>query len=393
MRLKNINAIIKKELTRFITDKKLLFVSVFMPGIMIFLMYSLLGSYINGSEKKAKETSYHVAVYQLPESMSAMKSLKNLEIESIGQVSQLEEYQSQIRSGKTDAAVVFSDSFDSSMKAVQEGRPTKAEQVSVYYNSGNDNSKAAYTCLKSYFDAYESSICNVLDVNAGGGNYDLASDENGVAKTLSGLLPMLIMTILFSVCMSLAPDSIAGEKERGTITTLLVTPIKRSDLAVGKILSLGILAMASGLFSCLAIILSMPKIFGSDQARASMYEGRDYLFLLIVILSTILVMIALTCLISANARSVKEASTTIAPLTFAVIMIGFSGMFVSYTQTTTAMYAIPLFNSVQCLTAIFAKDFRAVNCLVTTISNIAYVILMTMGLTKMFNSERVIFNR
>nr|WP_288974399.1 ABC transporter permease [uncultured Shuttleworthia sp.] len=392
MRLKNINAIIKKELTRFITDKRLLFVSVFMPGIMIFLMYSLLGAYINGSEKK-EETSYHVAVNHLPESLVTLKSLKNVEIESMGEAGQLKEYQSQVRSEILDAAVVFSDTFDSSMKAIKEGRPTKAEEISIYYNSGNDKSKAAYAYLQSYFNSYESSLFNALDINAGGGQYDLASDEKGIAKTLSGLLPMLIMTILFSVCMSLAPDSIAGEKERGTITTLLVTPVKRSDLAIGKILSLGILAMASGLFSCLAIILSMPKIFGSDQVKASMYGGKDYFFLLLVVLSTILVMIAITCLISANARSIREASTSIAPLTFAVIMIGFSGMFIPYTETTTAMYVIPLFNSVQCLTAIFAKDFRAVNCVVATISNIVCVILMTMGLAKMFNSERVMFNR
>lgn len=146
MRLKNINAIIKKELTRFITDKRLLFVSVFMPGIMIFLMYSLLGAYINGSEKK-EETSYHIAVYHLPESLVTLKSLKNVEMESMGEAGQLKEYQSQVRSEKLDAAVVFSDTFDSSMKAIKEGQPTKAEEISIYYNSGNDKSKAAYAYL------------------------------------------------------------------------------------------------------------------------------------------------------------------------------------------------------------------------------------------------------
>jgi ABC-type Na+ efflux pump permease subunit len=56
------------------------------------------------------------------------------------------------------------------------------------------------------------------------------------------ILPFLILSFLFSGCLAVTPESIAGEKERGTIATLLVTPIKRRELAIGKIISLSILA-------------------------------------------------------------------------------------------------------------------------------------------------------
>ena len=62
----------------------------------------------------------------------------------------------------------------------------------------------------------------------------------------SSLLPMLLMMFLYSGCASVAPESIAGEKERGTIATMLITPTKRSDIAIGKILALAIIALLSG---------------------------------------------------------------------------------------------------------------------------------------------------
>lgn len=69
----------------------------------------------------------------------------------------------------------------------------------------------------------------------------------------SSMLPMLLMIFLFTGCMSVAPESIAGEKERGTIATLLVTPVKRSHIAIGKIIALSIIALLSGISSTLGI--------------------------------------------------------------------------------------------------------------------------------------------
>lgn len=84
---------------------------------------------------------------------------------------------------------------------------------------------------------------------------------------------MLMLIFLYSGCMSIAPDSIAGEKERGTLATMLVTPMKRGNLAVGKILSLGTLALLSGLSSFIGTITSLPKMMGGamDGMNTAVY--------------------------------------------------------------------------------------------------------------------------
>jgi len=70
-------------------------------------------------------------------------------------------------------------------------------------------------------------------------------DTEFMGKIIASLLPMLMIMFLFSGAMSIGPESIAGEKERGTIATLLVTPVKRKEIAIGKILALSVLSLIS----------------------------------------------------------------------------------------------------------------------------------------------------
>ena len=95
--------------------------------------------------------------------------------------------------------------------------------------------------MRDFLDTYESALANKFDVNPGEEVYDMATEEDLSAQVFSMMVPMLLMIFLFSGCMAVAPESIAGEKERGTIATLLVTPVKRSHLAVGKIISLSVI--------------------------------------------------------------------------------------------------------------------------------------------------------
>ena len=146
--------------------------------------------------------------------------------------------------------------------------------------------------MTQVLDSYESALANKFDINPGGEGYDLASEEDISAQVFSMMVPMLMMAFLFSGCMAVAPESIAGEKERGTIATLLVTPLKRSHLALGKILSLSVIAILSGLSSFLGTMLSLPKLMGGgEMLKADVYGVKEYGMLLLVILSTTIMMV------------------------------------------------------------------------------------------------------
>jgi sodium transport system permease protein len=209
------------------------------------------------------------------------------------------------------------------------------------------------------------------------------------------MLPFLIIILLFSSCMGLAPESIAGEKERGTIATMLITPLARWELALGKIISLGFIALLSGLSSFIGVMLALPKMMSVESAAAgvAIYGPGDYAMLLAVTLSTVLMFIGLISVISAFARTVKEAGTLVLPLMILVMLVGALGMFSSGAPTELWPYLIPAYNSVQSMVGVFSFSAAPLFVAVTVVTNLAVTALCVFALTKMFNSERVIFTR
>ena len=150
----------------------------------------------------------------------------------------------EIQDKQADGLVVFPVDFDQAVEnyQVQSGEP--APNVEIYYNSAETESTHFYNEVSDILEAYETSISNKLDINAGESvYYDCATSKDTTGQVFSMMMPLLLMMFLYSGCMSVAPESIAGEKERGTIATLLVTPMKRSSLALGKVFSLSIIAL------------------------------------------------------------------------------------------------------------------------------------------------------
>jgi sodium transport system permease protein len=271
-----------------------------------------------------------------------------------------------------------------------------APNVEIYYNSADTNSATAYQTVVAVLDAFESQMANLFDVNrpsSADQSFDLASDEDITGMIFSMMMPMLMMTLLFWGCMAVAPESIAGEKERGTIATLLITPTKRSHIAIGKILALSVMALISGTSSTIGTLLSLPKLMGGTvELGGASYTPADYVMLAAVILSTVLVFITLISMISAYAKTVKEAGTFLTPLMILSMLIGLSGM-MGEAATNRALYAIPLFNSVQSMIAIFSFEGDPINVIITVCANIAVTSIGVFVLTRMFNSEKIMFNR
>lgn len=210
--------------------------------------------------------------------------------------------------------------------------------------------------------------------------------------TFAMMMPMLIMMFLFSGCMAVAPESIAGEKKRGTIATILVTPLKRSELALGKIFSAFDHCFAQrSVIDCRCAAFAA-KAHGGHEVDAGVYGITEYGLLGIIVLSSVLLLIALISIISAYAKSIKEAQTLIMPLMIVVLMVGVSAMFGTM-QENSFLYLIPIYGSVQSMGSIFLFQVNTVNLLITVISNFIYTALLIVVLTKMFNSERIIFTK
>lgn len=311
----NIGTIISKEFKRFFSDRTLLFTTVIMPGLLIYVIYTLMGSFM----------------------------YDNID-EEIAKIEDQTEFVS----------------------------PLTAEEQALYDSLG--------TVL------YEAEQAQLSEQRT-------QQEQQELGAVLGNLIPLLIIMLIFSGCMTVGPTAIAGEKERGTIATLLVTPMRRSELAIGKIVSLSCFALLSGLSSFLGIILSLPKMIQGDSVElpSNLYGSGDLLIILLVISCTVLIIISGISLISAWAKDVKTAGTMVTPFMLVIMLASITPMIGQ--APNEAYYLVPLYNSAQVLASVFSFRVNLTAVLITIGSNLCYTALAIWGLTKMFNSEKIMFTK
>lgn len=391
MKSNAIFTIFKKELARFFKDRRTL-IALIMPGILLYFIYSLMGGAMENNFGTDDDYKPQIVAVELPASVQSMLTGDTVILTTVTS-DKIDSVKEEISNEEKDILVIFPKDFDEKVAAYSPTDGTAAPNIEIYYNSASTNSSNAFSFMTSLLSAYESAMTNKFDINMSEKSFDLATDEDVTGMIFSMLMPMLLVMLLFSGCMAVAPESIAGEKERGTIAALLITPTKRSHIAIGKILALSIMALISGASSTIGILLSLPKLMGSDMALdGSVYGVSDYVMLAVVILSTVLVLITVISIISAYAKTVKEAGSYVTPLMILSMVIGITGMF-GLTVTNPALYLIPIFNSVQCMIGIFSFEANILNVALTVGANIAITAAGVFVLTRMFNSEKIMFNK
>ncbi len=394
----NTLTIIKKEFARFFGDRQLLFTTVIMPGLLIYLIYSMMGNGIGKMVSEGAGDPVTLRVEHMPKSLEPiLQSLDSAGVTVLpaaftdADIKQLED------NDLNTVLVRFPNDFDQQVANYDPQSGELAPNIKIYYNSTNNASQRIYTVLENMLSGYESMMSNRFDVNRADtaeAQFDMASEESIGAMIWSKILPMMILIMLFSGMMAIAPSAIAGEKERGTIATLLVTPMKRNDLALGKIVSLSCIGILSGLSSFIGIVLSLPKMINLDNAGATFhYTPSDYVILLLVILSTVLIMSSVASLLSALAKDVKNAGTMMVPGMLVVMVCGLIPMFQGNASTNFATYLIPFYNSTEVMVGVFMHEAQWSMTIVCLCANVVYTAAAVWGLTRMFNSEKIMFSR
>lgn len=384
--------IIKKEFARFFGDRQLLFTTVIMPGLLIYIIYSLMGSGIQSMVTEGQDERVTLGVENMPASLAPLVMTPDNEV--VPMTFGEKEIAMLADKDVNMVLVRFPEGFDEQVAAYDPQGDGVVPNVEVYYNSTNNAAMREYMKINGVLGNYARPFTVNVPQNEGQ-RFDQASVESIGAMIWGKILPMLIMMMLFSGVMAIAPSSIAGEKERGTIATLLVTPMKRNELALGKVVSLSCIALLSGLSSFVGIALSLPKMvaMGDGVDLGFHYTTADYFALLLVILASVLIMSSAVSLLSALAKDVKNAGTMVTPFMLVVMLAGLLPMMQSEVPTGVVTYLIPFYNSIEVMTAVFSHELAWMPVVVTLASNVVYTGIAVWGLTRMFNSEKIMFAR
>jgi len=390
----NIYTIFRKEMARFFKDKRLVLTTIILPGLMIFIMYTFMGNMMRNQFGVDADYVAKVYVKNLPESISPRLEGSQFEVKKVE--GDIGESKKLVADKDIDLAINFPENFDKEVAEYKTGEG-EAPQVEIYYNSANEESQASYKKVYDILDAYETELSNKFDVNANEKtSYDLANKEDMTGKLFGSLLPMILIIFVWSGCMSVAPESIAGEKERGTIATLLVTPMSRQALALGKILALSIIAFLSSVSSSVGTFASLPAMYQGTESgvNTAFYGAKDFAYLFIIIISTTILMVAVISVLSAFAKSVKEATTLISPLMVVIMVMTFLPMFSKGdSETPITLFLLPIYNSILCMNKIFTFSYSNVDVLIAVAANIVYTGVLVLVLTKMFDSEKIMFSK
>ena len=172
--------------------------------------------------------------------------------------------------------------------------------------------------------------------------------------------------------------------------------MSRQALALGKIFALSIIAFLSGVSSFVGTFASLPAMYGGMNSNidTAFYSGKDFAFLFIIIISTTILMVALISVLSAFAKSVKESATIISPLMIVIMVVSLLPMFDKgdgIPSITT--FLIPIYNSVICMNGIFKFTYSGTGVVISVAVNIVFTGALVIMLTKMFDSEKIMFSK
>lgn len=402
--MKTIGTIFRKELRRVLFDKKMLMALFVMPVVIMLIIYGIMGLMVQNMQEDIESHRAQVMVYRAPQSwqdyLGALDIKDSAEITYTEEKKEFEQAKEDIRSGDLDFLIEFPKGFMNQVSEYQTG--DAIPQVKTFYNPSEDYSSSAKSIFYEYLENYRSTLLyqrlgnlddiQVFTVDSDNAQNVIQDEDKAGGKMLGMILPYMICMLLFAGVMSLGTDAIAGEKERGTMATMLVAPVKRSHIVYGKLLALMVLAALSALVYGISMLLSFPtfvKAMNENGMEFHISVSQTVLMLLLIV-SLVFVYVAIITVCAVFAKNMKEASSYVMPAYMVVIVTGMMTMFVSG-DTPVTSYFIPLYGSTMALRNILTQEITNVQVLYAIAVNLVLGALLAGVVTKAFDNERVMY--
>jgi sodium transport system permease protein len=234
---------------------------------------------------------------------------------------------------------------------------------------------------------------------------DASTESERASGVLSWLIPFFIIIWSLAGGQMTAIDATAGEKERGTLEALLVSPVRRQEVVVGKFLATMAFGLSAAIMAILGYVLGgtvLRSLFSAQlgeqgDAITTMMGGSLNVNLpsvLMLIMSSLLMAAlvgAVLMSITMFARSFKEAQTYIAPLSFVIIIPAVGVQFATLLDLTNTMYLIPFLNMMLVMDQIVKGNVALTPLLLTWGSTLGYTAILLAFADAAFRRESVIF--
>ena len=395
MRSKIVRTIFKKEIIDIIRDKKTLFMGIVLPLILYPLLMIIMTQIMTISMNSIENDDINIAFEKYP-SKELITLIKNYDSDGAINIVKSKNYKKDLEKGNIDAYVDIKEK-------------NKIENYKIYINSSKENSSTVNSKLEDIFNTYKEKKVKdkieQLQLNVEEtlepvvySTIDLAKTEEVAGLLLGQILPLiLIMGVLLGAIYP-AIDSMAGEKERGTLETLFTLPISNLELVMGKYMAVSLCAIVTAILNVVSIlmtliyILSTGNISGqllSNNFNISALSGPLFITLICICLFAMVVSAVSMCVCSL-AKSFKDAQNYITPVMFLVLIPSYASMIPNLNLDRTTSI-IPVVNISLLIKSVLSNNANLSLIALVFISNFAFVILSVILLSKLFNSEEILF--
>jgi sodium transport system permease protein len=395
MNWKNIKLIFIKELVGTVRDKRTIIAMIIIPLIFYPLLFMGIGYFNQMGNEKSEEAISKIIIIGAEFSPPLVKYFQNnlkIEILSIqnnpllklqkGEVQLIliipSDFKDRIEEGESCPLILKYDATETKSRIAQK----RISQAIAEYEKEIISQRLSIMHLKEEF------ICPlILQME------NVASPQKVTGSLLGVLLPYLIVILIFVGAMHTAVDITAGEKERGTITTLLVSQINRLEIVLGKcfaVMLISFISMILGLIGLTLAFLSGTSIMGGIEGVEFGISFNTIFLLFLVLLPLVGLASAVLIMVGIFARNIKEASSYITPIYMLTIFLGIISISQGI-ELSGKMFLVPVLNSSFVFKEILMGKIYWSHIITTFSANMVIATLALLGATRLFTKEEVLF--
>ncbi len=393
---KIIKQLFKKEMLDVLRDKKTVLMMVVVP-LVIYPLIMLLSMQVmtTVSQDMAKST-YNICVQgdKLEEYSQLIKDVDE-ESYSVNLVSS-SDIEGDLLNGSIDAYLVVEEKDGSDL-------------INIHYLSASTRSNYAVDVVLEVIDEYAKGETEAALVEAGLDPdkvlnpvkvryVDKSTAEESTGSLMGSILPFMLVVSILMGTMYPAIDTTSGEKERGTLETVLTLPVTSQELIFSKFLAVGLFGIASALLNLISMCGVMAYMFNMmSSLGAEVFGSFDVskfippmIIGVLCVFAFAIFVSALSMCVCAFAKSYKEANNYITPVTLVVMLASFIS-FIPNIELTRNMSLVPVANLCLLLRDLLVFKFNYINIMLVLISNIIYGVVAVLILGKIYNSESIMF--
>ncbi|BDX07455.1 ABC transporter permease [Planctobacterium marinum] len=323
--------VVQKELKELLRDRKTLFFMVALPMLVFPAMFGAIGYFTSKALDDAQNKVLNFAVIGAQYHPELVAKISEDESFSIKELADGADFKQQIKDKTLDFVIELDanadgtvlDAGQSTLKLYlnDAGLNMVESRIEEYVATLNENKRQAAFDTLSVPESKQLALLKPVVLE----KVNIAEARENWGERIGGLIPYMLFILCLQGAMVPASDLAAGEKERGTLETLLLVPLDRTQLVMGKFFTVLVAAIVAALVTIFSmafwgIMIGQGMAITFIQDMMTQIAIIDYILMFVMLVPVASIFAAILLSLSIYARSYKEAQSYMGSLIMLVIL-------------------------------------------------------------------------